>query len=257
MSHFSGYASITEARYPMTFYDEIVSRGAFFKTLSESPDVHLNMQHGEGASGLPIARTGQNMTLLEDDRGLRVDADLDDGDDDVRLLERKVRNGLIDGMSFAFRIVRQSWLEDHTLRRIVEASLHKGDVSVVVQGSNPAAGVISMRSAGALASLRAPGRDPAARRSQLAEQLGKSAVLEFRSMTLDGVQYDLGAEPSYAPAGEARGRVAVAPVVLPDHTTGARLQLARYRAGRTSQLEPADAVSEARRRLAAARARHR
>ena len=76
-------------------------------------------------------------------------------------------------------------------------------------------------------------------------------------MTLDGVQYDLGAEPSYAPAGEARGRVAVAPVVLPDHTTGARLQLARYRAGRTSQLEPADAVSEARRRLAAARARHR
>jgi len=107
-----------------------MSRGAFSKTLSENPDVHLNLQHGDGASGLPIARTGQNMTLLEDDRGLRVDADLNDDDPDVRLLARKIKNRLIDGMSFAFKIVRQSWLEDHTLRRITEASLHQGDVSV-------------------------------------------------------------------------------------------------------------------------------
>jgi hypothetical protein len=67
----------------------------------------------------------------------------------------------------------------------------------------------------------------------------------------------LGAEPSYAPVSEARGRVAVAPVVLPDSTTRAKLNLARYRSGRTSRLEPADALSDARRRLAAARARHR
>ena len=55
-----------------------------------------------------------------------------------------------------------------------------------------------------------------------------------------------------------RGRPAtVSLVVLPDSTTRAKLNLAKYRAGRTSQLEPADALSDARRRLAAARARHR
>ena len=262
--HFTGYASTTEQRYPMSFYDEVVARGAWRKTLSESPDVQLNMQHGAGASGLPIARTGRNMELAEDDRGLLVDADLDAYDPDVALLDRKFQAGLIDGMSFSFSIVRQSWLEEHTLRRITEASLHHGDVSVVTTGANPHAGVLSMRSAAAVASLRAPGRDPAARRGQLAQQLGKTAVLEFRSVSLGGVDYDLSAEPSRRPAGESRVRVALAPVILPDSGPRAKLALAQarsnarapsssYRAGR----DLPDHVSEAKRRVAAARARHR
>jgi HK97 family phage prohead protease len=55
-----------------------------------------------------------------------------------------------------------------------------------------------------------------------------------------------------------RGRPAtVSLVVLPDSTSRAKLNLAQYRARRTSQLDSTDAVSEARRRLSAARARHR
>ena len=257
MSTFVGYASVTESPYDMGFYDEVVSRGAFSKTLAENPDVHFNLVHGDGGSGLPLARTGRNMALLEDDRGLRVEADLDDDDPDVMLLNRKVKNGLIEDMSFAFKIVRQRWENGETLRRILEASLHHGDVTVTPRGANPGAGVVSLRRA-ALAPLRAPGRDTARERGRLAEQLGKTAVLEVRSVNVNGVDYDLGAAPSYAVSearGQARGRVAVAPVLLPDFTSRAKLNLAQYRAGRTSQLEPADPLSEAKRRLAAVRAR--
>jgi HK97 family phage prohead protease len=259
MSQFVGYASVTESPYDMGFYDEVVSRGAFSKTLAENPDVHFNLVHGDGGSGLPLARTGRNMTLSEDSHGLRVEADLDDDDPDVMLLSRKVQNGLIEDMSFAFKIVRQRWENGDTFRRILEASLHHGDVTVTPRGANPAAGVVSLRRA-ALAPLRAPGRDTARQRRVLAEQLGQTGVLEVRSVNLDGVDYDFGAEPSYEISearGQTRGRGAVAPVVLPDSTTRAKLNLAKYRAVRTSRLEPADAVSEAKRRLAAARSRHR
>jgi HK97 family phage prohead protease len=267
MSQFVGYASVTESPYDMGFYDEVVSRGAFSKTLAENPDVHFNLVHGDGGSGLPLARTGRNMTLSEDSHGLRVEADLDDDDPDVMLLSRKVQNGLIEDMSFAFKIVRQRWENGDTFRRILEASLHHGDVTVTPRGANPAAGVVSLRRA-ALAPLRAPGRDTARQRRVLAEQLCQTGVLEVRSVNLDGVDYDLAAGPSHAPVSEARGRVAVAPVVLPDSTTRAKLNLAMARSNpgatprgssRTSHhdLTVADPVREARRALAAARARHR
>jgi HK97 family phage prohead protease len=265
VSQFVGYASVTESPYDMGFYDEVVSRGAFSKTLAENPDVHFNLVHGDGGSGLPLARTGRNMTLSEDSHGLRVEADLDDDDPDVMLLNRKVKNGLIEDMSFAFKIVRQRWENNDTFRRILEASLHHGDVTVTPRGANPAAGVVSLRRA-ALAPLRAPGRDTARQRRVLAEQLGQTGVLEVRSVNVDGVDYDL--EPSYAPVSEARGRVALAPVILPDSGPRAKLALAQARSNaratpsgsyRVSHLDltVADPVREARRALAAARARHR
>jgi HK97 family phage prohead protease len=230
MSQFIGYASTTETPYDMGFYDEVVSKGAFTKTLAESPDVHFNLVHGDGGSGLPVARTGQNMTLSEDSRGLRVEAELDDDDPDVQLLQRKVNNGLISSMSFAFAIVRQRWENDNTFRRIIEASLRRGDVTVCPQGANPSASVVSMRAAGALASLRAPGRDTARQRSVLVEQLGQAAVREMRSVSLNGVRFGFGAAavPDLSRGAAVRAQ---APVVLPDHTTRARLDLARYRAG--------------------------
>jgi len=145
---FSGYASVTETPYEVGFYTETIQRGAFKRTLSESPDVQLLINHGEGGSGMPIARTGRNMTLSEDDHGLRVDAELDAEDPDVALLARKMKNGLIDQMSFAFQATDQSWNEEYTERSIRAASIHRGDVSVVNQGANGASkGAIRSREA--------------------------------------------------------------------------------------------------------------
>jgi HK97 family phage prohead protease len=135
---FSGYASVTETPYEVGHFTETIKRGAFKRTLSESPDVQLLLNHGTGGSGMPIARTNRNMVLTEDDRGLRVDADLDAEDPDVVLLARKMGNGLIDQMSFAFQVTDQEWSEDYSRREIKAASIHRGDVSVVNQGANPA-----------------------------------------------------------------------------------------------------------------------
>lgn len=263
MSQFVGYASVTGRAYDMGWYDEEVSPGAWSKTLAEAPDVQFNLSHGGAGSGLPMARTGRNMTLAEDSHGLRVEADLDDDDPDVALLNRKVKAGLIHDMSMSFQIVRQRWENENTFRRIFEISLHRGDVTVTPRGANPAAGVVSLRSA-ALAHLRTPGRDTARQRQTLVEQLGKAGVLEIRSVNLNGVDYDLTAEPAHAGAG-SHVRLAVAPVVLPDHTTRAQLALARARAGyrpapsrgRPSLPGLPDATTGARRALAAARAKHR
>src|SRR5690606_30665037 len=78
------------------------------------------------------------LRLSTDKKGLLVDADLDRSDPDVQRLEAKMARGDMDEMSFAFRVKRQEWNEDETDRRITEVSLHKGDVSVVNFGANPA-----------------------------------------------------------------------------------------------------------------------
>jgi len=127
---------------------------------------------------------------MEDSRGLAVDADLDDEDPDVQLLSRKMNGGLIDQMSFAFRASRQEWDLDYTERRILEADIHRADVSVVNQGANPStfASVRSLRDGIISAGDRSTRRD----RRDLAEIIGKGVILEVRSVTLGHRRYDLG-----------------------------------------------------------------
>ena len=68
---FSGYASLTDTPYPVSFYTETIARGAFKRTLNSSPDVQLLINHGEGGSGMPIARTisatANDLQRLSDD----------------------------------------------------------------------------------------------------------------------------------------------------------------------------------------------
>jgi HK97 family phage prohead protease len=132
----TGYASLTETPYDVGFYSETISRGAFKRTLSnpDGVDVQLLVNH----TGLPLARTTSGtLTLSEDDRGLKVVADLDPTDPDVRALEPKMRRGDVTEMSFAFRVTDQDWSEDYAKRRINSLEIHRGDVSVVSYGASP------------------------------------------------------------------------------------------------------------------------
>ncbi len=132
---FTGYASVTERGYDMGWYEEVIGRGAFAQTLTRNPDVQMLINH----EGLPIARTvGGTLSLTEDDTGLRAEATLDATDPDVQRLAPKVERGLIDQMSFAFSGARSEWDEEMTQRRITSLDIHRGDVSVVNQGANPA-----------------------------------------------------------------------------------------------------------------------
>jgi|688.fasta_scaffold05233_32 HK97 family phage prohead protease len=132
-----GYAAVfNDASVPLPF-KETIAPGAFRKTLSETPDVRLLINH----EGLPLARTKNGtLTLSEDGRGLFMDAviaDTTEGRDLYKLVER----GDVDQMSFAFRVIRQKWSEDRSTRTLTEVSLADGDVSVVTYPAYPTTSV--------------------------------------------------------------------------------------------------------------------
>ena len=129
----SGYAAVfNDSSVPLPF-SERIAPGAFRKTLSETPDVRLLINH----EGLPLARTKNNtLTLSEDEVGLRFDAELPDTSE-ARDLYTLIQRGDVDQMSFAFRVIRQKWSPDRSERTLTEVSLADGDVSVVTYPAYP------------------------------------------------------------------------------------------------------------------------
>jgi HK97 family phage prohead protease len=138
----SGYASAVEEPYEMWdflgSYAEVVRAGAFSKTLSETPQVQLLLNHG----GLAMAYTkAGTLRLAEDSTGLHMEADVTSSRGDVQDMLLALEDGSVDEMSFAFRVTRQIWSPDYDQRDILEVDLHRGDVSVVNFGANPATSV--------------------------------------------------------------------------------------------------------------------
>lgn len=139
--HFTGYASTYEQPYEMYDmfgpYTEVVTAGAASDSLNRADlDVPLVLQH---ESLRRIARTTNGtLTLSEDDHGLHVDApQLDPADVDVAYIAPKIRSGLIDEMSFMFRITSGLWSPDWSEYRINAFEIHRGDVAIVGYGANP------------------------------------------------------------------------------------------------------------------------
>lgn len=138
---FRGLASAYETPYVMYDffgeYTEVVTAGAGALSLARADlDVPLVLQHD---SLRRIARTSNGtLTLVETDAGLDVNAPgLDPEDRDVAYIAPKIRSGLIDEMSFMFRITRGHWSPDYSEYRIDEYNIHRGDVAIVGYGANP------------------------------------------------------------------------------------------------------------------------
>ncbi|MFE7559661.1 HK97 family phage prohead protease [Kitasatospora sp. NPDC057500] len=137
-----GYASVVNQPFQMWDwageYNEVVRRGAFGKTLAETPQVQLLLNHG----GLAMAYTkAGTLRLSEDSTGLHMAATVNPARGDVRDMLAALEDGDVDEMSFAFRVTRQQWSPDWAQRDILEVDLHRGDVSVVNFGANPATSV--------------------------------------------------------------------------------------------------------------------
>jgi HK97 family phage prohead protease len=133
-----GFASVTEVWYEVGDYEERAVRGSFKRTLGEQPDVMFLANHTD----MPLARTKtQSLTLEEPRKGLSYDADLQSHDPDVKRLLPKLEREDMDESSFAFRARDQEWDTDYRKRSLIDIGLHKGDVSVVNYGANPAATV--------------------------------------------------------------------------------------------------------------------
>jgi HK97 family phage prohead protease len=135
-----GYASVVEQPYEMWDlfgpYEEVISRGAFDKTLSAKPDVAFLVNH----RGVTMARTTNGtLELSTDPIGLRSVAFLNPDRQDVRDLVSAVSDKLITEMSFGFTIPDggATWAEDFSTFRIDETYLDRGDTSAVNYGANP------------------------------------------------------------------------------------------------------------------------
>jgi HK97 family phage prohead protease len=140
-----GHASTFNQPYSMGWYTEIVAPGAFTRTLKNSPDVTLLINH----EGLPLARTRSGtLELSEDKSGLYTRATLDASDPDVRRLVPKMARGDMDKMSFGFGMDPDDgdeWSDDSTTRTMRNLNLDGGDVSIVTHPANPNA-TAAMRS---------------------------------------------------------------------------------------------------------------
>lgn len=145
-----GYASVTEAGYEMYDwagpYTEVVALDAFDTTLEAEPLVEFTLNHNRGG-GLPMAHTRNSTLSLSsvkdagDDgtTGLYYEAEVDATRNDVSDMLKALERGDLAEASFKFRIVRGQWSPDYTEYRINEVDLHRGDVSAVNFGANPAA----------------------------------------------------------------------------------------------------------------------
>lgn len=156
---FIGQATVYEQAYEMWDmfgpYTEIVSEGAGAETLARADlDVPLVLGHDQLRR---MARTTTGtLFLTESAQGLDVRAPaLDPNDYDVAYIAPKLRAGLVDEMSFAFRIESGQWSPDYTEYRINRYDIHRGDVAIVGYGANPYTGASMRQPAAAPASNRA------------------------------------------------------------------------------------------------------
>jgi len=168
---------------------EQLDRRAFDKTLAESPDLQLLINH----EGMPLARTKSGTLELSTDRmGLRVRAYLDPRDPDVQALLPKMQRGDMDEMSFAFRVKEQEWDREYTHRNITEVSLQKGDVSVVNYGMNPTTKASIMVPSAVEALAHVGERELAELRKLPKQELDSAmeAILLARGIPLDNFSVD-------------------------------------------------------------------
>lgn len=144
---FIGYASIFGN---VDSYGEVVAKGAFEKSLkewSESGGV-LPVLWGHNMSD-PDYNVGGVVSAAEDDRGLKIHAQLDLDSPKGRQVYRLLKGGRVGQMSFAFDVVEKhdvkagDGLPDHV--SLDEVKLY--EVSVVPIGANQETEILAVKSA--------------------------------------------------------------------------------------------------------------
>lgn len=115
---FIPYLSLSE---DLGFREQILP-GAFSKTLSESKDIRALYSHDDARI---LARTKNgSLTFTDGPDGLRFQFEAPDTTDGNDIL-KMCRNGLIDGCSFGFSVVSDSWhlMNGEEVRDLVEVRL--------------------------------------------------------------------------------------------------------------------------------------
>jgi HK97 family phage prohead protease len=135
----SGYAALfNSASEPLPFTERIAP-GAFTESLTRAArkEWEIRLLHGHDASQMLAATGSGSLRLNEDERGLKVEADLvpsEIGKHVALLVEREPQAM---GFSFGFTIPQggQRWNKDRTERTLTQVKLH--EVSILT-GQEPA-----------------------------------------------------------------------------------------------------------------------
>jgi len=183
--------------YPIVFNQETVIGGFAREVIDPEAvsdpallrDVALMVGHDFGM--IPLARTRRNngsgsMTLTPDEHGVAMRAVLDvDGNPRAKEVYSALKRGDISGMSFAFRVNKESWEDLDTelpLRRITGFD-HIYEVSLVAFPAYDGTSVQAASESSALESVRASldsAREQAENeRAAQAEQERRTAVLDW------------------------------------------------------------------------------
>lgn len=134
----SGHAAVFNTLSVDMGFREVIRPGAFAASLAKKPDVRFLINH----DGLPLARTSSGtLKLSEDGRGLHFEAMLDMNDPDAQRIVPKVARRDVSNMSFAFRMVKDSWRVEggRDIRELHEVDINDGDVSLVTYPAYKAA----------------------------------------------------------------------------------------------------------------------
>lgn len=132
----TGYAAVYNSdSVDLGFFTEVIRPGAFKRAIQESQDVRALLDH---QTGKIIGRTkAGNLSLSEDERGLRVELQPIDTEDGRTAVEW-VRSGVVDGFSFGFTTVADKWgtKEGRAYRELLDVNLF--EVSLVAFPAYPA-----------------------------------------------------------------------------------------------------------------------
>ncbi len=124
-----GTPIVYEQETDLGWFREKIARGAAHQALTTS-DIFLLFNHDPN---LPLARTKNNtLSAWEEDDGVHMKADLSKSEKGPGLY-RDIKAGLIDKMSFAFTVKKQTWVEEagKTDLRIVDEIEQLYDLSPV------------------------------------------------------------------------------------------------------------------------------
>ena len=138
---FEGYAAVFNSPSEPLPFIETIKPGAFRKSLQGRHRMMLLWNHD---SSQPLASTRNgSLRMVEDEIGLKVTATLPNtqlGRD----ISEMVRTGLIDAMSFGFRVKKDSWSADGAIRTLEEVAIFESSL-VSFPAYEGTAGMVAVR----------------------------------------------------------------------------------------------------------------
>lgn len=136
-----GYAVVFNSPETYWGYTEVIDRHALDET--DMSDVVLRYNHND--SFMVLARTrNKSLSLEKDEKGLMIDATLQDDITDHRNIFNAIKSGLIDKQSFAFTVDEDEYDYDTDTRTITKIG-ELFDVSVVDQPFYNATDVVAVK----------------------------------------------------------------------------------------------------------------